>query len=126
MIKNNFTCIDNEIINSEEIVDAYFKGQFHDNFKQFFTQIIEEPDSSDFVQITTHSRLLSKNDVDALKTDTVNIRQVSLIAFYTQQELIQVLVDFYHPQGQDVAPNQVLVIQCDCAHLYENRINCAR
>ncbi len=111
---------------SDEIVRKYFKSQHHENFGQFFQELLKDPNSSSFIQITTHSKLLSQSDVKILKSEDVLIRHESLVAFDTQQQLIQLLFDFYRPSPDLPSSNHVLIIQCDCGHLYEKRINCAR
>ena len=114
------------LVESEKIVDTYFKTQYHENFEQFFTEVIEKRSESNFIQITTHSKLLSHNDLKQLSNKDTLVRHEALVAFDTQQQFVQVLDDFFHPCDQSKALKHVLIIQCDCGHLYQEIIKCAR
>ena len=121
-----------DAVDSKEIVETYFKRQYHDNFDQFFTRIIKEKqeikleNNFSFIQVTTHSKLLSHNDIKYLaeRNKDMHIEQVSLLSFDTQQQFVEVLREFYKPK--DEKSRNVLIIQCDCGHFYEDLINCAR
>ncbi len=122
IIRLQLSSVNSDLVSYETVVSRYFKDQSHYNFGQFFRGLIDDPD---FVQITTHSRLLSPNDVRTVAGKDVIVRHESLVAFDTQQQFIQLLFDFYRPSA-DTGRDHVLIIQCDCGHLYEKRINCAR
>ena len=127
IIRLQLSSADSDFVKSDNIVSKYFKTQWHDNFGQFFQELIKDTASHGFVQITTHSRLLSQNDVKTMRSEDVVVRHESLVAFDTQQQFIQLLSDFYRPSPDSArSKNHVLIIQCDCGHLYEKRINCAR
>jgi len=108
IIRLQLSSVNSDLVSYETVVSRYFKDQSHYNFGQFFRGLIDDPD---FVQITTHSDVI--------------VRHESLVAFDTQQQFIQLLFDFYRPSA-DTGRDHVLIIQCDCGHLYEKRINCAR
>ena len=125
---------ENEKNSLDKVVEAYFLPQIHDNFTQFFNKIIHNKKASNecnFVQITTHSKLLSSNDLKALsfQNQNVTILPESLLAFDTQSQFIQVLKEFFNyksPDDDGTISNSVLIIQCDCGHFYQDLINCAR
>ena len=120
--------IESNLVHFEEIVDTYFKSQFHNNFKQFFNNlIIESSNNQSLIQITTHSKLLTFNDMKQVKDQDTKIRLEALVAFNTQQQLIQVVNDFLNPSAEyaDIK-NHVLIIQCDCGHFHDKIIKCAR
>ncbi len=125
IIRLQLSSVHSDLVSYKPVVSRYFNDQSHDNFGQFFRALIDDPESPDFVQITTHSRLLSQNDVRTVAGKDVIVRHESLVAFDTQQQFIQLLFDFYRPSA-DTGRDHVLIIQCDCGHLYEKRINCAR
>lgn len=124
LIKNHQFKQMNNNLNSKEIVDTYFKAQHHDNFKQFFNGLNADKNTSNFIQITTHSGLLTQCDLKPLQRNNLSIKLESLIAFDTQQQFVQVISEFFHPK--DIVDDHVLIVQCDCGHFYEELINCAR
>lgn len=109
-------------IDINQIVDIYYKNQTHDNFVSFFNKYSS---AHKYIQVTTHSKLLSKLDLRAI-TDS-EFRIESLLSFDTQQQFVQVLREFYE---RSVNPRSlkksVLVVQVDSGHYYQELINCAR
>ncbi len=140
LLNNNFIAAKSESININSIIDIYFNQQTHENFGSFFQKHClnrggdadkNQSMSSNFVQITTHSRLLSRVDVDLLqsilnKDQKFKYKIESLLSFDTQQQFIQVLKEFYEANAEKGSDKNVLIIQCDCAHFYQDLINCAR
>jgi hypothetical protein len=123
----------NSEINLNDIVENYFRKQAHDNFNSFFqAHCAKNTLPHQFIQITTHSKLMSKKaieNVNRLNKDYV-IRHESLLSFDTQQQFSQVLREFYEnnlkeDENKRNTPN-VLIIQCDSSHFYQDLVNCAR
>lgn len=124
--------IESALVHFEEIVNTYFKFQYHNNFKQFFNNVviqessIERTSQNNFIQITTHSKLLTYNDLKVVNSQETRIRLEALVAFNTQQQLVQVLNDFFNQVECPNIKNHVLIIQCDCGHFHDKIIKCAR
>ena len=112
------------------MVEKYFVEQFHDNFNRFFERFcLNNSFQPKFVQLTTHSKLMSKKNVENINSlnKSVAIRLESLHNFDTQQQFTQVLREFYDmnlnidyekPKGR--ASTNVLIIQCDSSHFYQD------
>ncbi len=119
-------------IDINSIIDVYFNQQTHENFGSFFQEHCCRNMASNFIQITTHSRLLSRSDIDHLRSipsqehQALTCRIESLLSFDTQQQFIQVLKEFYEANAENGSDKNVLIVQCDCAHFYQDLINCAR
>ena len=120
------------VIDVDSIIDIYFNQQAHENFAIFFKKnCLYISNRSNFVQITTHSRLLSKSDIEMLQwvlNCDVTFKIESLLSFDTQQQFVHVLKEFFELNSNEKCDKtkHVLIIQCDCAHLYADLINCAR
>jgi len=118
------------------VVEKYFIQQPHDNFNSFFQKFcVDNRSQPQFVQLTTHSKLMSKKNIENIvkSNKNVNIRQESLHNFDTQVQFSQVLREFYdmnlnanHEFGKERKRQNILIIQCDCAHFYQDLVNCAR
>ena len=115
------------------VVEKYFIEQPHDNFINFFQNFcIKNSSRPQFVQLTTHSKLMSKKNIENVSKLIKNskIRYESLHNFDTQQQFSQVLREFYalnlNPDNEDHELQNVLIIQCDCSHFYQDLVNCAR
>jgi hypothetical protein len=123
-------------IDLNDIVQNYFVQQAHDNFNSFFqAHCAKNTLPHQFIQITTHSKLMSKKAIE--KINLLNkayvIKHESLLSFDTQQQFSQVLREFYEnnlkedmdEENKKSTPN-VLIIQCDSSHFYQDLVNCAR
>ncbi len=129
-----FNQLENDKISLDKVVETYFLPRIHDNFTQFFSDIVHNKQPANecsFIQITTHSKLLSSNDFKTLSEQYQNvcILPESLLAFDTQSQFIQVLKEFFNyksPDNDGTITKNVLIIQCDCGHFYQELINCAR
>ncbi|CAF0865868.1 unnamed protein product [Brachionus calyciflorus] len=76
------------------IIDNYYKVQAHENFNSFFQKyLFTDQVDTNFIQITTHSKLLSKKGL--IKSPQVTFRIESLLSFDSQQQFTQVLREFY-------------------------------
>ena len=135
----------------EDIINVYFHKQTHDNFSGFFENVWRETRVSNsdaegqsgpvrFVQITTHSKLISKKDTDLITqfNRDMHFRIESLLSFDTQQQFVNVLREFFDAHLRDqsgaekrkkntpsTSPN-ALIIQCDSGQFHQELINCAR
>jgi hypothetical protein len=120
------------IVDINSIIDTYFNQQSHDSFSSFFSNHLSNLSEveSNFIQITTHSKLLSKKNLKQFSNlNNIRIKIESLLSFDTQQQFIQVLKEFYESnlnETKDETVKNILIIQCDCAHFYQELINCAR
>ena len=117
---------ENEIV---KIIDIYFKNQRHNSFDQFLKWILNEPTEEHLIQISTHSKLLSRTYLQAFQKKNENekfsIKCESLIMFNSQKDFLAFLNEFLEtPKRLDV--KNFLIIQCECANLYTDLISCAR
>ena len=142
----------------KDIINVYFHRQTHDNFSGFFENVWRETRVSNsddegnaegqsgpvrFVQITTHSKLISKKDTDLITqfNRDMHFRIESLLSFDTQQQFVNVLREFFDAHlrnnsakrdnnssnnNKNSTPPNVFIIQCDSGQFYQELINCAR
>ncbi|XP_013380375.1 E3 ubiquitin-protein ligase rnf213-alpha-like [Lingula anatina] len=113
----------------EGIWDQYFKQQKHESLLEYLhNEIMEKkPHDSVFVQVTTHSKLLSIDDekeiAKVLKLPPANVRSLALQNFGTEQEFGRKIRRFFN----DVKKNDtLLLVQCDSGDQNGSLIACAR
>ena len=114
--------ISNTKFNLDFIIDNYYKFQNHENFNSFFEKYLFETNKPNFIQITTHSKLLSNQN-------NLKFRIKSLLSFDSQQQFVQVLKEFFTEiknETQCDKISNVLIVQCEYGHIYTDLINCAR
>ncbi|RNA31081.1 E3 ubiquitin-ligase RNF213-like [Brachionus plicatilis] len=117
----------NQRLDLDFVIDNYYKFQTHENFDSFFQKYLLQPlPRENFIQITTHSKLLSPKSITIANA---KFRIESLLSFDSQQQFVQVLKEFFTANlkkaRSDQDPN-VLIVQCDCGHIYTDLVNCAR
>lgn len=117
---------DNELIEYKTEIDrlikSYFQKQYHNSFAQFLGQLDKQP--LHLIQLTTHSNLLSLSDMKEFSSH-FNIRFESLLAFNTQKQFIDVVIEFLDNRNKN-GLKDLLIIQCDCINFYSELVNCAR
>lgn len=116
-------------IDGKDIYQMYFEKQQHNSLENFIkTHVVEKncPDNV-FVQITTHSRLLSKVEVNEMAKRlgllSESIELLSLQAFGTEQQFSGAIKSFFESL---VHCTKILIIQCDSGDQYEDLIACTR
>ena len=128
-LDKSFQIMNQDFSNSNEITSVakvYFYEQSHNSFAEFLDLFLsnETMRSHSFVQITTHSKLLSTNDI-AQFSKHCHIKIESLLAFNTQQQFVELLNGFFELNKNNTMPS-ILLIQCDCANYYSDLVSCAR
>jgi hypothetical protein len=120
-----------------DVVDIYFNKQCHQSFLSFWQSLCNSLidsnfSSSKFIQLTTHSRLLTSDDLISesyginLLTKT-KICIESLLAFNKETQFVEVLHKFLDDiNASDSDCQNVLLIQCECGNFYSDRISSAR
>lgn len=116
-------------IDGKDIHQTYFEKQPHENLENFLRTYIIEKDciNNTFVQITTHSRLLLKSEVEKMtKTLGVlpeSIEIFSLQAFGTEQQFSSAIKQFFQ---SSIHHRKILIIQCDSGDQCGDLISCTR
>ena len=113
----------------KDIYKTYFEKQQHNSLENFIkTHVVEKncPDNV-FAQITTHSRLLSKVEVNEMAKRlgllSESVELLSLQAFGTEQQFSGAIKSFFESL---VHCTKILIIQCDSGDQYEDLIACTR
>lgn len=109
----------------KDVCKTYFEKQNHDSFQSFVEAFFQDQDKTTphFIQITTHSKLLSRSDLKKL-SETYTITFESLLEFNTKQAFINALRKFYDTEGNK--NKRLLIIQCDHVNHYKELVSCAR
>lgn len=138
-----------DTIDTNFVIDTYYNKQNHDHFAAFFRQNCFRSDVNNhpFVQITTHSKLVCKRDIQPLRAESsalgkdLRVRIESLLSFDTQQQFVQVLQEFFNLVRIKVVENEnngnnkintsddirhLMIIQCEYGHFNQELIACAR
>ncbi|KAJ7339580.1 hypothetical protein OS493_005983 [Desmophyllum pertusum] len=110
---------------------TYFTMQEHSSLTAFLRNVLttEERRSGKgtLIQVTTHSRLLSSNDLQDISVTTSlplsNVTCLSLQQFHTEQQFCSSVRDFFAKLG---GREGLLIVQCDAGDLNCNLIPCAR
>ncbi|XP_062570768.1 E3 ubiquitin-protein ligase rnf213-alpha-like isoform X2 [Saccostrea cucullata] len=109
----------------EEYTKVYFDQQCHDSLCSFLQhRIDEETFRGHFIQVTTHSKLLSMEDKQDIENNIPilqgKIALLSLQAFGTEQQ--------FSRQIREIAQEKcgLLIIQCDTGDENSNLVSCAR
>ncbi|XP_065845272.1 E3 ubiquitin-protein ligase rnf213-alpha-like isoform X2 [Oscarella lobularis] len=109
---------------ADALWDVYFERQEHSNLASYLKHQFQRERSSLLVQITTHSRLLSTEnirDVEArvgLRTESISLQQ-----FDTEQQFCSRVGDFYsRPDDLDA----ILIILCEAGDINGDLVACAR
>ncbi|XP_015757858.1 PREDICTED: E3 ubiquitin-protein ligase RNF213-like [Acropora digitifera] len=111
---------------------TYFTTQEHSSLTAFLKSVltIEERAKEDMgclIQVTTHSRLLSSNDLQDVAASTSlklpNILCLSLQQFHTEQQFCLSVRDFLAKLG---GREGLLIVQCNAGDVNSNLIPCAR
>jgi hypothetical protein len=114
-----------ENVDVKTVSQIYFYQQSHNSFGEFLNMLfLKDTKKQSFIQITTHSKLLSSNDIAHL-SKFFHIKIESLLAFNTQQQFVEMLNTFFKVNQQNEKPS-ILVIQCDCANYYSDLVSSAR
>ncbi|XP_019643756.1 PREDICTED: E3 ubiquitin-protein ligase rnf213-alpha-like [Branchiostoma belcheri] len=106
---------------------TYFHGQHHSSLADFLLHNIPRDGKSGIsAQVTTHGRLLSRQDLPQL-ADTLGVRKalvqlLSLQQFDTEQQFSRRIGHFLE---QTLAEGGLLVVQCDSGDINSNLIACA-
>ncbi|VDI80191.1 Hypothetical predicted protein, partial [Mytilus galloprovincialis] len=107
----------------------YFIDQHHDNiFDYLHFKIENQKEANLYVQITTHSKLLSHADVDMFCKSISSLQRehvllMTLQSFDTEQQFSRKLRSFFR-QGHTA--DLLLIVQCDSGDANENLLACAR
>ncbi|XP_061196022.1 E3 ubiquitin-protein ligase rnf213-alpha-like [Saccostrea echinata] len=109
----------------EEYIHVYFDQQCHDSLCSFLHhRIDEETFKGHFIQVTTHSKLLSMEDKQDIENNIPmlkgKIALLSLQAFGTEQQFSRQIREIAHEQFE------LLIIQCDTGDENSNLVSCAR
>lgn len=138
-----------DTIDTNFVIDTYYNKQNHDHFAAFFRQncLRSEVNNHPFVQITTHSKLVCKRDIQPLRAESsalgkdLRVRIESLLSFDTQQQFVQVLHEFFNLVRIKIVENEnngnnkininddirhLMIIQCEYGHFNQELIACAR
>ena len=116
-------------IDDKDIYQTYFEKQPHDNLENFIgTYVIKTKCVNNiFAQITTHSRLLLKSEVEkmtkALGLPPESIELLSLQAFGTEQQFSSSIKKFFQASTHH---RKILIIQCDSGDQCGDLISCTR
>ncbi|XP_068694638.1 E3 ubiquitin-protein ligase rnf213-alpha-like [Montipora foliosa] len=110
---------------------TYFTMQEHSSLTAFLRNVLtgEErgSDKGTLIQVTTHSRLLSSNDLQDVADSTSlclsNVMCLSLQQFHTEQQFCSSVRDFFAKLG---GREGLLIVQCDAGDVNGNLIPCAR
>ncbi|XP_068694646.1 E3 ubiquitin-protein ligase rnf213-alpha-like isoform X2 [Montipora foliosa] len=110
---------------------TYFTMQEHSSLTAFLRNVLtgEErgSDKGTLIQVTTHSRLLSSNDLQDVADSTSlclpNVMCLSLQQFHTEQQFCSSVRDFIAKLG---GREGLLIVQCDAGDVSGNLIPCAR
>ncbi|XP_022803330.1 E3 ubiquitin-protein ligase rnf213-alpha-like isoform X2 [Stylophora pistillata] len=118
------------------IWNVYFKEQQHSSLAAFMSHVLTLEDNNPderrkeglSIQVTTHSRLLSNNDLDeiCIKTDFGHstVALMTLQQFQTEQQFRASVRDFFKRLGGNC--RGILVVQCDSGDENFNLIAGAR
>ncbi|XP_078381354.1 E3 ubiquitin-protein ligase rnf213-alpha-like isoform X3 [Oculina patagonica] len=110
---------------------TYFTVQEHSSLTAFLRNVLtteqRRSEKGTLIQVTTHSRLLSSNDLQDISASTSlplsNVTCLSLQQFHTEQQFCSSVRDFFAKLG---GREGLLIVQCDAGDLSCNLIPCAR
>uniref|UniRef100_UPI00358DE57A E3 ubiquitin-protein ligase rnf213-alpha-like n=1 Tax=Myxine glutinosa TaxID=7769 RepID=UPI00358DE57A len=106
------------------VLHTYFEEQQHGSLLVVLHQQLKRDVGDVFLEVSTHSRLLSLNDIPRIETELDKVvRLLSLNEFDTQQSFCRALRDFWSCEG-----NELLVLQYsfEDSDLSPQMIACAR
>ncbi|XP_067056125.1 E3 ubiquitin-protein ligase rnf213-alpha-like isoform X2 [Acropora muricata] len=116
---------------ADRLWSTYFTTQEHSSLTAFLKKILTTEERGEgmgsLIQITTHSRLLSSNDLQHVAASTLltlsNILCLNLQQFQTEQQFCLSVRDFLAKLG---GREGLLIVQCDAGDVNGNLIPCAR
>ena len=111
--------------------DVYFKQQKHNNLAEFLINELSssEGDQNFSVQVTTHSRLLSTEDIEQtakeIRCDLQAVHYVRLQQFHTEEQFRREVSEFFCKEMVSTSP-RILIVQCDRGDEYADLLACVR
>ncbi|XP_022783821.1 E3 ubiquitin-protein ligase rnf213-alpha-like [Stylophora pistillata] len=118
---------------ADHLWEIYFTIQEHSSLTAFLQNVLatEERKSGQpegaLIQVTTHARLLSSNDLKDISAATSmslsNVSCLSLQQFQTEQQFCSSLREFFAKLG---GREGLLIVQCDAGDVNSKLIPCAR
>lgn len=117
----------------DKIFSDYYQRQQHDSLGALLhAQIVNRPVDDLFLQVTTHYKLLSREDVNLITKQLSpsisgdNIRVIyALQALNTEQQFSREIRDFY-TNSKESDLDWLLIVQCEAGHENVKLISCAR
>ncbi|PFX29705.1 E3 ubiquitin-protein ligase RNF213 [Stylophora pistillata] len=118
---------------ADDLWVTYFTAQEHSSLTAFLRKVLTTEESKlgqpegTLIQVTTHARLLSSNDLKDISAATSlplsNVSCLSLQQFHTEQQFCSSVRDVFAKLG---GREGLLIVQCDAGDLNSKLIPCAR
>ena len=111
---------------AKKLWDVYFYEQHHSSLLQYLKAKIAKSESGQnfLLQVTTHSRLLSALEVTEIRKGIgLEMEELALQQFDTEQQFVKRLQEFYEPRSQH---ESVLLVQCEVDDMNSGLILCSR
>ncbi|XP_066918681.1 E3 ubiquitin-protein ligase rnf213-alpha-like [Clytia hemisphaerica] len=110
---------------NKHMIQTYFNNQKHDSLKLYLQDQLSSQNPSKYLQVTTHSRLLSLNECQTIAGEDSSVTMFSLVQFETDHSFRHSIKSFLETKKSDEQKN-FLFIQYNMTATSGNLITCAQ